>query len=88
LTSDQFKASPFYGTQIIVREFSTAPKQFNIEMRVPNQVARQIEANYNELVAAFSAGKYNFKVNLLQWSVLTGKDEGEKKKVPRVKKTR
>ncbi|HSX11999.1 MAG TPA: hypothetical protein VLF61_00720, partial [Rhabdochlamydiaceae bacterium] len=86
LTSEQFKASPFYGTQIIVREFSTAPKVFNIEMLVPTQVAGQIQANYNELVAAFEAGKYNFKVNRLEWRELPARKEEKKGKVTRIKK--
>ncbi len=88
LTSEQFQASPFYGTQIIIREFSTAPKNFNIEILVPPQAVGQIQSNYNELVAAFQAGQYNFKVNRLEWRQLPAKKEEKKGKVTKTKKSK
>lgn len=87
LTGDQFKASPFFGTQITIREFTTAPKNYNIEMLIPSQVTKTVERNYNDLVAAFQAGNYNFKVNRLEWRELPA-EEAKKRKVVKAKKKR
>lgn len=88
LTGDQFKSSMFYGTQIIIREYTTAPKVFNIEMRVPPQATKPVQQNYNELVAAFQAGNYNFKVNRLDWQVLPAEKEEKRKRVEKIKRTK
>lgn len=85
LTGDQFKASPFFGTQIVIREYATAPKNFNIEMLIPSQVTKTVERNYNDLLAAFQAGNYTFKVNRLEWRELPVE---KKRKVEKVKKKR
>lgn len=84
LTASQYEKSIFYGTQIVLTEFSTAPKEFNIEM-IGNQRAMDlVGTNSNELVAAFAAGNYNFKVHRVDTSIApsraTAKKEAQKVK--------
>ena len=70
LDSPQFKNSVFFGTQITITEFSTAPKAFNIEMRGNTQAMNLMNENTEELVAAFAAGNYNYKVHRVDASYL------------------
>lgn len=86
LNNPQFAKSPFYDTEIVIREFSTAPKQFNIELKGNNQAVQLITDNAQELVAAFQAGRYNFKVNRIDTSYLPPSSEIKRKEARRVKR--
>ncbi|NGX59413.1 MAG: hypothetical protein KR126chlam3_00564 [Chlamydiae bacterium] len=86
LDNPQFEHSVFYGAQIVITEFSTAPKTFNIELLGNQQAVDLMSANAEELVAAFQAGNYNFKVNRVDTSYLPPVGEAKRRKVGRVKR--
>jgi hypothetical protein len=70
LNSPQFASSVFYGTQIIIKEYSTAPKAFNIQIHGTPQAVAAFQGNTNDLMAAFQHGNYNFRVNRLETGYL------------------
>ena len=86
LDNPRFAESVFFGAQIIVSEFSTAPKAFNIELLGNQQAMNLMTANAEELVAAFQAGNYNFKVNRIDVGSLPMTREAKRKEVSRVKR--
>jgi len=87
LSPNEFKA--FAGAQIIIREYTTAPKAFNIEFQGNAQNSAFFQQNVSDLMAAFQYGQYNFKINRIDTSLLPSekplfhrkeepKDKGEK----------
>lgn len=56
-------ASIFYGTKITVREFSTAPKAFNVEITGFTPAINAIDSCKNDLLSAFQNGNFNFTVH-------------------------
>jgi hypothetical protein len=71
LNAPQFASSVFFGTQIIIQEFSTAPQAFNIQLNGTPQAVALFQGNVDDLMAAFQAGNYNFRVNRLETGYLT-----------------
>lgn len=75
LNAPQFASSVFFGTQIIIQEFSTAPQAFNIQLNGPPRAIALLQGNnmaaVDDLMAAFQAGNYNFRVNRLEIGHLT-----------------
>lgn len=65
------QSSRFFGAEITVREFSTAPKAFNIELAGSDAAVALFSQNANDLMAAFKAGGYNFRVNRLDTTLLS-----------------
>ncbi len=63
LDSPQFASSVFYGTQITIREFSTAPKAFNIEIISSPSAIGVIDPCKNDLLSAFRNGHFNFSIH-------------------------
>lgn len=86
LDSPKFAQSVFFGSRIVISEFSTAPKQFNIELLGNAQANALMSQNAERLVAAFQAGNYTFKVNRLDTALLSEGKEERAKKVTRVKR--
>ena len=70
LNAPQFASSVFFGTQIIIQEYSTAPKAFNIQLIGTPQAVALMQTNEDDLMAAFQAGNYNFRVNRLDTGYL------------------
>ncbi|MBS0605028.1 MAG: hypothetical protein JSS60_08370 [Verrucomicrobia bacterium] len=70
LNTPQFASSVFFGTQIIIQEFSTAPQAFNIQLNGTPQAVALFQGNADDLMAAFQAGNYNFRVNRLETGYL------------------
>ncbi len=70
LNSPQFASSVFFGTQIIIQEFSTAPQAFNIQLNGTPQAVALFQGNADDLMAAFQAGNYNFRINRLETGYL------------------
>ena len=66
LTTPQFASSVFFGSQIIIREFSTAPKAFNIQINASTAGVALVEKNADDLMAAFQHGNYAFRINRLE----------------------
>jgi len=86
LDNPRFAHSVFYGSQIVITEFSTAPKEFNIELLGNQQATALFAANAEELVAAFQGEEYNFKVHRVATGVLPSSADAKRKKVERVKR--
>ena len=70
LNSPQFASSVFFGAQIIIQEYSTAPKAFNIQLNGNPQALDIFQGNADDLMAAFQYGNYNFKINRLDTGLL------------------
>lgn len=63
-------SSVFFGSKITIREFSTAPKAFNIEIAALSAAAiASLEAGKQDLLAAFQNGKFNFSVHRIDTHV-------------------
>ncbi len=71
LNSPKFASSVFYGTQIIIQEYTSAPKAFNIQLNGNPEAVALFQGNADDLMAAFQYGNYNFKVNRLDTGYLT-----------------
>ena len=86
LDNPHFSASPLFGTKITVREFSTAPKAFNIEIASNSQGIALIHSGKEDLLSAFQKGNFNFSVHRLETHlhekedrpVLHRQEEGER----------
>lgn len=70
LDAPQFANSPFFGMEIQITEYSTAPKAFNIVFQGSPQALQPITENMEELVAAFQSGNYTFRVNRIETSLM------------------
>ncbi len=70
LNAPQFASSVFFGSQIIIQEFSSAPKQFNIKLNGSAQAVALFQGNADDLMAAFQGGKFGFKVHRLETGIL------------------
>jgi len=71
LNAPQFASSVFFGAQIIIQEYSTAPQAFNIQLNGNPQALELFLGNAEELMAAFQYGNYNFKINRLETGLLS-----------------
>ncbi len=65
LEGPQFASSTLLGTQIIIREFSTSPKAFNVEIISSPQAAAAIDASKNSFFSQLEKGNFNFTVHRL-----------------------
>ncbi len=65
LDNPHFASSVFFGSKIIIREFSTAPKTFNIEIASTMAGIACLEAGRQDLFAAFQKGNFNFSIHRL-----------------------
>ncbi|HNA62224.1 MAG TPA: hypothetical protein PKW79_04030, partial [Rhabdochlamydiaceae bacterium] len=63
LNSAEYANSRFAGSQIVIREFSTAPMAYNIELIGTPQNTALFEQNVGSLMNAFQGGHHNFTVN-------------------------
>ncbi len=73
LSNPEYAKSVFFGAQIIITEHPTAPKSFNVQLISSPQGVALINANIDDLMAAFQHGKYNFKINRIEASLSTEK---------------
>ena len=69
LNSAEYANSRFAGSEIIIREFNTAPLAYNIELVGTPQNAALFEQNVGALMSAFQTGKYGFTVNRIDTRV-------------------
>ncbi len=63
LNARQFATSVLYGSQIVIREFSTAPKAFNVEFVGSPQALALVQQNVPALMGAVQQGNFNFTIN-------------------------
>ena len=68
LNTPHFASSVFYGAQITIQEYTSAPKIFNIQLSGNPESVALFEENADDLMAAFQHGNYNFRVNRLETS--------------------
>lgn len=68
LDQPQFANSPFFGTQITIKEFSTAPKAFNIEIISNPASLLSIQKGSETLLSLFAKGDFGFSVHRLEIS--------------------
>ncbi|MGH2613486.1 MAG: hypothetical protein ACRDFB_10630, partial [Rhabdochlamydiaceae bacterium] len=69
LSTPEFANSQFYGAQIIIREYSTAPLAYNIEFFGNPLAAETFRKNLPLLRSAFNDPKYRFRINRLESSI-------------------
>ncbi|MBP9842109.1 MAG: hypothetical protein KBC64_06775 [Simkaniaceae bacterium] len=83
--------SPLQGVQIVLQQFDTARHSFNIQLEGTPEQLNLLNANVNDLAAAFAGGKYAFSANILTPQLITksphlihrkesGGEKGEKQK--------
>lgn len=70
LDSPLFAASPFQGAEVVIHEFRSAPKQFNIELVGSPEAVALFQAHANSLAAAFQGGQYNFTLHRIETRLL------------------
>ncbi len=69
LNTPEFANSQYYGAQIIIREYSTAPLTYNIEL-IGNPLAAELfRKNLTTLRSAFDDPKYRFRIHRLDASI-------------------
>ena len=73
LNAPQFASSVFFGSQIIIQEFSSAPKQFNIQLNGTPQATALFQGNATDLMAAFQQGNFGFRVHRLETGTIEEK---------------
>ncbi|HSW86643.1 MAG TPA: hypothetical protein VLG49_03990 [Rhabdochlamydiaceae bacterium] len=82
LNAPDYASSLFYGAQIIISEYSTAPRAFNIQFRATSEAVAAFHRNVKDLMAAFEGSGYNFKVNRLETDFLEYRPDSFKRKEP------
>ncbi len=65
----QFASSIFFGSSITIREFSTAPKAFNVEIAGSAAAMALLEASKPELIKSFQASRFNFSVHRIDTQI-------------------
>jgi len=65
LDTPQYSSSAFFGTRITIKEFSTAPKIFNIEIASSPTALNLLTTHKDALLAAFDSHKLPFSVHRL-----------------------
>lgn len=61
----------FAGAQIVIREYSTAPRAYNVEFLGNAQNTALFSASAQDLVAGINTANYNFKINRIESSLLS-----------------
>jgi hypothetical protein len=69
LDTPEFADSQFYGAQIVIREYSTAPLTYNIELLGNPLAAELFQKKLPILRSAFDDPKYRFRINRLESSI-------------------
>lgn len=82
LSAEKFASSVFFGSQIIIREYSSAPLAYNIQINSSAQALALLEKNAATLVAAFQYGNYNFRVHRLESGLLEERPRVKRKEPP------
>jgi hypothetical protein len=74
LDNPQFASSVLFGTKITIREFSTAPKAFNIEIASNPNALSVIDASKIDLMSAFEKANFNFTVHRFDTAIQQSED--------------
>lgn len=65
LNAPEFSSSPFYGSEIIIQEYSTAPKVFNIQFSSSSTGLALFQSHIAPMMAAFHKANFAFSINRL-----------------------
>ena len=82
LNAQKFASSVFFGSQIIIQEYSSAPLAYNIQINGSAQALALLERNSATLMAAFQHGNYAFRVHRLEPGLLEEKPKVRRKEPP------
>jgi hypothetical protein len=82
LSAEKFASSVFFGSQIIIREYGSAPLAYNIQINSSPQAMALLEKNAATLMAAFQHGNYNFRVHRLESGLLEERPKVKRKEPP------
>ncbi len=63
LNARQFATSVLYGSQLVIREYSTAPTAFNVEFIGSSDALKLVQQNIPGLMGAVQQGNFNFSIN-------------------------
>lgn len=63
LTDPHYAKSPFYGATITIREYSTAPKTFNVYLTASSVAVSLFQTHASALIEAFPYGKGKFSIH-------------------------
>lgn len=69
LDQPQFEGSAFFGTKIIIKEFTAAPKTFNIEIISNPTAIGTIQKQQQSLLSVFAQGNFHFTVHRLDTQI-------------------
>jgi hypothetical protein len=69
LDAPQFASSPFYGSRITIKEFSTAPKAFNIEIATNPAALSLLQTHQAALMTSFQQGNFNFSIGRIDTEI-------------------
>jgi hypothetical protein len=69
LDQPQFKDSPFFGTEIRIKEFSSAPKAFNVEIISGPVAIATLHAHEQRLLSLFAQGEFPFIIHRLETQI-------------------
>lgn len=69
LNTPEFENSQFYGAQIVIREYSTAPLAYNVELLGNPLAADLFKTNLPNLRSSLSDPKYRFRIHRLESSI-------------------
>lgn len=75
LNGPQFVSSPFYGAKIIIQEFRTAPKSFNITFSANDQALTLFRAHAAELLKLFQEKEHAYSINRIDTALLQEEEE-------------
>ncbi|HEY2810743.1 MAG TPA: hypothetical protein VGJ00_05090 [Rhabdochlamydiaceae bacterium] len=70
LNAPKFASSVFFGAQIIIHEYKSAPLAYNIQINGTPEALSLFQGNAQDLMAAFQYGNYAFRVNRLETGLL------------------
>ncbi len=71
LESEQFAGSSFYGAEITIEEFSTAPKLFNVSIKASDLAVTIIQTHLAGLLNLLEKRDFSFGINRIDTSLLT-----------------
>jgi hypothetical protein len=67
--------SPFFGGRITIVEYSTAPKQFNVQIAAAPEAIALYQKHASSLMTLFENGNFRFKINRVDTHLLSKKGE-------------
>lgn len=70
IKGESFKNSIFYGSEIEIKEYKTAPREFNILIKTSEVGAFLVQTHMQEFWKLFQEKKYSFTINRMETDLL------------------